>query len=243
MNDAVRADEETALGDVALGRRRNEGWRSGLRLARWSGRSDPLGQPPDRVAELAGEIAASDHAVACGIETVLAAVSAQHHVRVIDKIAVDGNLGALDDNWPGFKPGRAGVVGCLTVCAFAKKHDVGDDAGSLVPEGVRRQPDRAQEVRPLRQVLADGRVLLVEREMAGDQGEDAAGLQRVNRLGEEEVMQRQPLAGVLELDVGERHVADHGVDASFGQAGIAEVFDADIGRRVERAGDPAGDGV
>ena len=78
------------------------------------------------------------------------------------------------------------------------------------------------------EVLADGGVLLVEREMAGDQGQDAAGLQGVDRLGEEEIVQRQLLPAVVELDVGEGHVADHGVDAALGQLRVAEVLDADV---------------
>ena len=43
------------------------------------------------------------------------------------------------------------------------------------------------------QILADGGVLLVEREVAGDQGQHAAGLQGVDGLGEEVIVQRQLL--------------------------------------------------
>ena len=46
---------------------------------------------------------------------------------------------------------------------------------------------------------------------------------------------------VLQRQVGEGHVADHPVD--FGQAGVLEILDADVGVRVERAGDPPGNGV
>ena len=134
---------------------------------------------------------------------------------------------------------RAGSPGA----ALAQEHDVGDDARAFALEGVRRQADRPEEIGPVGEVLADGGVLLVEREMAGDQGQDAAGLQGVERLGEEEVVQRQPLAAVVELDVGKRHVADHGVDAALGQLRVAEVLDADVVGGVKRAGDAAGDGV
>ena len=65
----------------------------------------------------------------------------------------------------------------------------------------------------------------------GDQGEDAAGLQGVDGLGEEVVVQRQLLPAVVELDVGEGHVADHGVDAVRGQSRVAEVLDADVADR------------
>ena len=52
---------------------------------------------------------------------------------------------------------------------------------------------------------------------AGDQGQHAAGLQCVNRLGEEVIVQGQLLPVVLELHVGEGHVADHRVDAVSGR--------------------------
>ena len=93
------------------------------------------------------------------------------------------------------------------------------------------------------EVLADGGVLLVEREMRGDQGQHAAGLQGVDGLGEEEIVQGQLLAAIVELEVGEGHVADHRVDAVFGQRGVAEILDADVVAGVECSGDPAGDGI
>ena len=105
-------------------------------------------------------------------------------------------------------------LGRLAGRPLAQEHDVGDDRGAFALEGVGGQADRSQEIRPLGEVLADGGVLLVEREMAGDQGQDAAGLQGVNGLGEEEIVQGELLAAVVELDVGERHVADHRVDRS-----------------------------
>ena len=48
---------------------------------------------------------------------------------------------------------------------------------------------------------------------------------------------------IFELDVGEGHVADHRVDAALGQLRVAEILDADVGLRVERPGDAAGDAV
>src|SRR4051812_44249828 len=41
-------------------------------------------------------------------------------------------------------------------------------------------------------------------------------------------MERELLALILELDVGERYVADHGVDAALGQACVAEILNADV---------------
>ena len=78
---------------------------------------------------------------------------------------------------------------------------------------------------------------------AGDQCQHAAGLQGVDGLGEEVIVQRQLLAVIVELEVGERHVADHRVDAVLGQPRVAEVLDADVLVGVERLGDAAGDGI
>ena len=56
------------------------------------------------------------------------------------------------------------------------------------------------------EVLAEGAILLVEREMAGDQGQYAAGLQGVERFGEEEIVERQLVAVVVH--VGHRRTVD-----------------------------------
>ena len=79
--------------------------------------------------------------------------------------------------------------------------------------------------------------------MRRDQGQHAAGLQGVDGLGEEVIVQGQLLAVIVELEVGEGHVADHGVDAVLGQLGVAEILDADVVVGVERPGDAAGDGI
>ena len=80
----------------------------------------------------------------------------------------------------------------------------------------------------VREVLADRGVLLVERVVRGDEGQDAAGPQGVERFREEEVVEREPRAAVLELHVGKRRVPDDGVDAPLGELRVAEVLDADV---------------
>src|SRR5579884_1957458 len=79
--------------------------------------------------------------------------------------------------------------------------------------------------------------------MARHQAQYAARLQGVDGLGKKEVMQGQLLAVIVELEIGERHIADHGVDAVFGQLAVAKVLDADVVLRIERPGDAAGDAV
>ena len=47
-------------------------------------------------------------------------------------------------------------------------------------------------------------------------------------LAKKKSCRRQLLPAIVELEVGERHVADHRVDAVLGQARVAEVLDADV---------------
>ena len=124
----------------------------------------------------------------------------------------------LGSTWPTGSPGPS----------FPEEHDVGHDPRPLAGEGVRRQPNRPEEVGPCREVLADRGVLLVERVVRRDEGQDAAGPQGVERLREEEVVEREPRAPVLELHVGKRRVPDDGVDAPLGEPRVAEVLDADV---------------
>ena len=124
-----------------------------------------------------------------------------------------------------------------------QEHDVRHDAGAFPLKSVRRQPNGAEEIGALGEVLADGGVLLVEREVAGDQRQDTAGFQRIDGLRKEEVVERQAKAAMLELDVGKRHVPDHGVDAALGERRVAKVLDADVVGGVKRAGNSPGEGI
>ena len=140
---------------------------------------------------------------------------------------------------------RAEVVtpGGFAPAPLAEENDVGHHGGALPLEGVRRQPDRPEEVRPVGRVLAGRGVLIVEGEVGRDQGQHPAGLEGVQRLGEEVVVRGEFLAAVVELQVGERDVADYRVDAALGRPGVLEALDADVGVGVQQPGDAAGDGV
>ena len=184
-----------------------------------------------------------DDAVAGVVEPVLAAPGPQDHLRVIEEVAIDRDRGAVDGKWLGLEPGGVGVA-CRFACAAPlQEHDVRHDAGPFPLKSVRRQPNGAEEIGALGEVLADGGVLLVEREVAGDKREDTAGFQRIDGLRKEEVVERQAKAAMLELDVGKRHVPDHGVDAALGEQRVAKVLDADIVAGVKRASDPPGEGI
>ena len=92
-------------------------------------------------------------------------------------------------------------------------------------------------------MLPQAGVLLVQGVVGGHQGQHAAGLQGIEGLGQEEVMQGEARPVIVEPEVGERHVADDGVDAVLWQARVAEVFDADVVAGVQHAGDAPGEAV
>ena len=178
-----------------------------------------LRQAVDGFLELPGQVAVAGDAVAfASVERVLAGPVAQDHFGMVQEIAVDGNLCAIDRKRSDAQPFGIDMAGRLARCTLAKKHDVGDHGGAFALEGIGGQADRPDEVGLRAEILADGGILLVEREMRRDQGQHAAGLQGVDGLGEEVIMQGELLAVIVELEVGERHVADHRVDAVLGQA-------------------------
>ena len=142
----------------------------------------------------------------------MAAPGAEHHRGMLKKVPVDGDLHALDGEGGGLQPGRVGVAGLLAGRALAQAQDVGDHAGAFLGEGLGGQADGAQEIGLLREMGPQAGVLLVERVVAGHQGQHAARLQRVEGLGEKEVMQGEAHAVVVEPEIGERHVADDGVE-------------------------------
>ena len=141
------------------------------------------------------------------------------------------------------EPGGVGVACRLAGGPSPQEHDVRHDAGPFPLKSVRRQPNGAEEIGALGEVLADGGVLFVEREVASDKRQDTAGFQRIDGLRKEEVVERQAKAAMLKLDVGKRHVPDHGVDAALGERRVAKVLDADVVGGVKRASDPPGEGI
>ena len=153
-------DKETAFGQMGLqGRQRGRGHGPGA-PARWGA---PCTRPAGRCWIAAASCAARSpwprrlYRLA-GIEPVLAAPGAQHHLGMVQEIAVDGDLHALDGERGGLQPGGVGVGWRLAGGALAQEQDVGDDARCLPAlEGLGGQADRAQEIGLLREMLPAGR--------------------------------------------------------------------------------------
>src|SRR5437870_2913257 len=96
------------------------------------------------------------------------------------EVTVDKNLGAVDLQRCHREPIGINVIGWLPWSALAKEYDVGHHGGSFPFECIRWQADGSDEIGLSSEVLADGRVLFVQREMRCDQCQHAAGLQRVD---------------------------------------------------------------
>ena len=162
---------------------------------------------------------------------------------MIQEVAIDRDVDAVDRERGDAQPVKVGMAGRLARCPLAQEQDVGDDGRAFALEGIGRKANRPDKIGLGAQVLADGGILLVEGAVRRDHGQHAAGLQGVDGLGQEEVMQRQLLPVIVELEVGEGHVAYHRVDAVLGQLGVAEILDADVVFGVKKLCDSAGDRV
>ncbi len=100
---------------------------------------------------------------------------------MVQEVAVDRDLDAFDRKRGDAQPVGIDMVGRLARRPLAQEHDVGDHGGAFALEGIGWQADRPDEVGLRGEIFADGGILLVERVMRRDQGQDAAGLQGVDR--------------------------------------------------------------
>ena len=136
------------------------------------------------------------------------------------------------------QPFRVGVAGFLPRGTFAQEDDVGDDIGALGLERVdgrriapRKSARSARYSRVEAFSLSSVKRLVIR-------ASTPPGFKAIDALGEEEIMDGPLLAGIVDIDVAERRIADHGVDGR--DAAILEAFDADIGLRMQGTGDPPG---
>lgn len=77
------------------------------------------------------------------------------------------------------------------------------------------------------------RVVLIKREMRRHHGDDPTRLQRIDRLREEIIMQRETLAMMIEPDIGKGYIADHRIDPVRRKLRIPEVLNANVVLRVD----------
>ena len=170
---------------------------------------------------------------------------------VVAEVGVDGDVdpvgvgGVGQVQGVGVDPPRLGVL--AVGVAAAQHEDVGDDVGAGYPrEGLGGQPHGSEQVGAGGDGAPGPGVEVVEGVAAGQHNGVAAGGGQVEGFDDEVVVDGEPVGvvgGVVDGELAERHVAQHGGEAGAGYAGGFESFAADLGGRVERGGDFGGDGV
>ena len=163
-----------------------------------------------------------------------AGVLAEHHLGMVEEIAVDRQCGLAvlgRDRLGHVEPSRA--HGCLAGAALLQKQDVDDDFGAGCGlHGGLRQADGADQVGHLGDMRASMAGRLVHAPPRGHERGDAARLQSLDGAGDEVVMQAQSQlaarVGRPHRPVGKGRVADGQVEG-FGDAGLGEVLAADPG--------------
>ena len=103
---------------------------------------------------------------------------AEHHVRVLQKVIVDGKAVLIfADVYPLWK------LSCRSLAPL-EKNDVRDDVRTRVgTKGVVGEPDRPEQLAALGEVAAHALVLGIQRVAGGDEGHDAARTHLVEHLG------------------------------------------------------------
>ena len=190
-----------------------------------------------------GQVRALDGRDSVVLPPVLRALGggrAEHHVRVVDEIAVDRE--ALRHRADVY-PIRQLCYGLLTPL---QEDDVRDDVRTRVgAEGVVGESDRAEQLAALGEIAAHALVLGVERVARGDEGHNAARTHLVEHLGGKVVVdgESEPvILRVVDLVLAERHVAD-GEVIKAGAVRRLKARDGDVRFRVELLCYAPGDAV
>src|SRR5262249_58236364 len=99
--------------------------------------------------------------VVASVERVLPGPGAKQQLRMIEEVAIDRYVHALDGQRGNAEPVGIGMVCRLVRRSLAKEQDVRHHGSTFTFEGIGRQPDRSNEIRFRGEILADGGILLV----------------------------------------------------------------------------------
>jgi hypothetical protein len=111
------------------------------------------------------------------------------------------------------------------------------------PRRARTHNPLSPEIGSFGQVLAGRCILLIKREATRHESEYSAGLYSIKRLGDEEIVQRQPPAAVIKSHISKRRIPDDGVDAPLRKLRVSEAFDANVLLGINGLGDAARDTI
>ena len=167
--------------------------------------------------------------------------TAEYHIRMLDKILV--HLNAV------FVFSEVAPIGIALYHAVAllQKYNIRDCFRSRRRlKGRIRQADCAEKVCTGGDIPSDGRVLLIQRPLARNKGNDTSGTHLVKRFGEkiivnEEVVPVIPL--ILHLELPERDIADCDIKETVRVCGVFKSRDQDILPLIQLLCDTTGDAV
>ncbi len=203
----------------------------------------------DRRGEVGLEIRARNRLdrITAGVKPVVGVLPAQHHARVGEEVAVDVNLDVtvLARQRDGRGLGPRAIAGHVARQALAQEDDVGGDHRSgVLHERIARQADRTNEVCPVGEVFPRAGIQLVHGAGAGDERQQAARSDGIERLGKEIIVKQEALLVLwiaLDRHVSKRRIADYEVVAVLGQPGLGEIVLAHAVIGIQILGDARGD--
>ena len=162
----------------------------------------------------------------------------QHHIRMVEEIAVQGDAVVIR---PQLHPLWLDVHHAV---ALLQEQDVRYHLRTRCRlEGIVGQTDRAQQLRPLRDVLPHVAGAFVHGIAGGDKGHHAARSDLIQCLGEEILMdgQVQPVVTpILHLELTERHIAYAYIKKVVGEVRFFIAPHGNTAARVQLAGNASG---
>ena len=160
---------------------------------------------------------------------------AQHHIRVVEEIAVHGDTVVVR---PQLHPLWLNVHHAVTLL---QEQNVRYHLRTRCRlEGIVGQADRAQQLRPLRDVLPHIAGALIHGVAGGDERHHAARPHLIQCLGEEILVdgQVQPvIAPILHFELAERHIAHRHIEEVIGEVHLFIAANGNTAAWVQLTGD------
>ena len=165
---------------------------------------------------------------------------AQHHFRVVNKVAVEDN--PLRSQ-PQMHPVRLDINGMVSLL---QKNDIRHYiCTGIGAECVVGKSDGSQQFCPLRQILSCVRILRIHRIAAGNKGHDATGTNLIQCLGKEIVVDRKPefiIGLIADTVVAKGHIA-HGQIIKIAPVSGFKACYLDFCLRIQLLRNAPGDGI
>ena len=164
----------------------------------------------------------------------------QHHFRVVNKIAVEGNTLRCQ---PQMHPIRFDING---MASLLQENDIRNHiCTGIGAECVVGKSNGSQQFCPLCQILSRVRILGIHRIAAGNKGHDTTGTNLIQCLGKEIVVDRKAefvIWLIADTVVAKRHIA-HGQIIEIAPVGGLKACHLDFCLRIQLLRNAPGDGI